>query len=215
MPVTAQPTDRKHDRTAAGAGSSDWFHQLDPVAERVIDVAPVESVEGLIPVHLGSTCSQQLLEGRQVLDKQRRVRFACWPEVGLDPEVQRHISVREPAPAPNLKMRRLRNPRQSEQPLVELDRGLFASRGHGELDVVDPVDPHAHHSASCSRSRTGAPTSSEPGPSVGVAYVGRPSTARTAASCSHPVADAVVFSKLFASRRDQPRFPCATSTRQA
>jgi hypothetical protein len=34
-------------------------------------------------------------------------------------------------------------------------------------------------------------------------------------SCSHPVADPVAFSKLFANRRDHPDRPSATSTRHA
>ena len=35
------------------------------------------------------------------------------------------------------------------------------------------------------------------------------------ATCSQPVADSVVFPKLFANRRDLPNVPCATSTRHA
>ena len=35
------------------------------------------------------------------------------------------------------------------------------------------------------------------------------------ASCSHPVAESVEFSKLLANRRDRPNWPCATSTFQA
>ncbi|WP_275408537.1 hypothetical protein [Planosporangium mesophilum] len=38
-------------------------------------------------------------------------------------------------------------------------------------------------------------------------------TVATHATCSHPVAEAVVFSNDFANRRDRPSLPWATSTR--
>jgi hypothetical protein len=37
----------------------------------------------------------------------------------------------------------------------------------------------------------------------------------THATCNHPAAELVVFSKLFTSLADRPSIPCATSTRHA
>ena len=73
--------------------------QLNPVAERIVDVAPVatgqrlvfsDPVSGMLELdhHVGET-----------IDDERRMRLAGGNEILVDAEMDRHCAVREPATA--------------------------------------------------------------------------------------------------------------------
>ncbi len=121
------------------------LHQLEPVAERVVDVDAVVALERLVVAGHVPRGRERRDERVEVVDDERRVGFASGTEVGVDAEVDLHRLGLEPAPAPYGEVRWLRQLRDAEQAVIERDCLGFATRRHRELDVIEP---HHRHTSS-------------------------------------------------------------------
>lgn len=135
-PTTGRAADRWRDLIA------DRLHQLDPVAERIVDVDPVVSFEGLVVTDRGAGGAQDLDQGGQVVDQERRVGLACRSEVGLDAQVDLEVPALEPAAPARREMGRLGGFVDTEEPRVEGPRLVLVSGWHRQLNMVDPGHPH-------------------------------------------------------------------------
>ncbi len=69
--------------------SSDWvrLHQLDAIAERIVDIDPLIAFEGLVFLQGIARCLELLLQQGQVRHQQGHVGFARRPELGLDTQM--------------------------------------------------------------------------------------------------------------------------------
>ena len=132
-PLAASPTRRVTLRVAGEAGgrsgSVSGLHQLDPIAERVVDVHPVGPVQRLVVDHLAAGCSNRQRKRSDVVDDERRMCLPGGTELGIDTEVDLQRAALEPEPAPDREMVGLRHVRDPEHPLVERDRLGFRPVG--------------------------------------------------------------------------------------
>lgn len=110
---------------------------LEPVAERVVDVEAPRPRDRLVERHLVPALAQALGEVGQVVGDQAGMRLAGGCERFLDPDVQLLRPGPEPAAAARCKRARLRELLEPEERAVERARLVLASGWGGNLNVVD------------------------------------------------------------------------------
>ena len=121
-PSARPPEPRRQHRRAR-------FHQLDAVAERVVDVDPIEAVQWFV-VHDAAACFPEPAdEARETLDDERRVGLGRGTKVGVDSEMHLEIVALEPASAARREMRGLGNVTDLQHTLVERDRSASPPAG--------------------------------------------------------------------------------------
>ena len=111
--------------------------ELDPVAERVADVATIDRESGVILLDRHTSADEDLTCAGQVADDQRGVRLRVGPEAGLRRHVDRSIGTDEPAAAATGELRWLGDLPEPEDPDVEGPCHILAAGRHRELDVID------------------------------------------------------------------------------
>ena len=73
------------------------FHELDPIAERIVDVHAGVTIEGLIAANTDTSVTEASDQIRQVVHDECRMGLAGWAKVCFDTEVDLHVSRDEPA----------------------------------------------------------------------------------------------------------------------
>ena len=99
-------------------------------------------LELLVEDGLDPRGSEAPLDLAQTLDQERRVGLAGRGERFLDTEVELHSTRAEPAAAPGGDVRRLGDLIEAEDLAVEADRLGLPAGWHGQLDMVEPEEPH-------------------------------------------------------------------------
>ena len=120
----------------------DRFQQFDPVAERVVDVHPLVTLQRLIVSQKGTARAKSIDQRSEIIHQQRRVRLVRWPEVRVDAQMDLESSVLEPAATTQGEVWWLGDVLDPEKPLVEGHRLVLATCRHRQLHVVDRDDLH-------------------------------------------------------------------------
>jgi hypothetical protein len=117
--------------------------QLDPVAERVVDMTSVASFDGLVCRDLvaGLFCFRH--HAGKVVDNESRMRLACWDEILLDAQMDLQASAFKPAAAARGQLRRLRFFNKPEDALIECPRLVFPPGRHRYQNVIDTANWHS------------------------------------------------------------------------
>ena len=66
-------------------GSCDRLQELETISERIHDIKPFESGQGLAVVDHHARLLESMSQTRQILDEQGRMRLSRRGEAGLDP----------------------------------------------------------------------------------------------------------------------------------
>jgi hypothetical protein len=118
------------------------LHQLDPVAEGIIDIDPVIAGQRLVPPGGNATFGESRNKAGEIIDEERRMRLARRPEIRLDAEMDPDRAALEPAAAALPESVRLLHLGEIEKAAIEAPRLIFAAGRHGELDVVELKQRH-------------------------------------------------------------------------
>ena len=116
--------------------------QLEPVAERVVDVAAGDTRKRPVGTGLVAGCAQALLERDEIVDDEAGMRLAGRREGLLDSHMQLLAANAEPAAAARRQRLRLRQLLETQQPAVERARRRLTPGRCRDLHMVDPDDPH-------------------------------------------------------------------------
>lgn len=118
------------------------LHQLDPVAEGIIDIDPVIAGQRLVPPGGNAAFGELCNKAGEIIDQECRMRLARGPEVRFDAEMDPDRAAFEPAAAPLLEIVRFLHLGEAEEVAIEAARLIFAAGRHGELDVVELKQRH-------------------------------------------------------------------------
>jgi len=99
-------------------------------------------LELLVEDRLHPRGGEPTLDHAKILEQERRVSLAGRGERFLDAEVELHSARAEPAAAPGGDVRRLGDLIEAEDLAVEADRLGLPAGWHGQLDMVEPEEPH-------------------------------------------------------------------------
>ena len=112
--------------------------QLDPVAERVVDVAPPDAGHLVVEAHRVARRLERRAQRVEVLDH-AAPGGPCGPagSPSSTPRCSVTVGLREPAPAPGGEHGGLRAPPRGPGHLVEPPGGILPAGRHRQLDVVD------------------------------------------------------------------------------
>lgn len=116
------------------------LHQLDPVAERVVDIDAIEPLQRFVAAHDVPGARERPHQLVKRLDHERGMRLGGGPEIGLDAEVDTHRLGLEPAAASLGEVRWLGHLGDTEEALVEVRGAFLAAWWHGQLHMVDTAD---------------------------------------------------------------------------
>jgi len=78
----------------------------------------------------------------EILNEQTRMGLPRRSKIGIDAKVNLDDVAFEPHTTALLQLRRFRNLRKSEQPPVETTSSIFATGGHGQLNMIDFFNSH-------------------------------------------------------------------------
>jgi len=119
------------------------LHQLDAVAEGVVDIDPVIALKRLIGIDLVSGGRQVCHHCRKIIHNQTGMGFSHWPAILFDTDVNLHCVTLEPAPAAHRQMRRFGNFRNPKLIAIECTCLRFTAWRHTKLNMVDGFYSHA------------------------------------------------------------------------
>ena len=117
--------------------------QFYPVAERIVDMAPVEAFDRLICRNFvtGLHCFRH--HARKVIDNESRVRLARRDEVLFDAQMDLQVSAFKPTAPARSKLRRLHLFREPEDAMVEGPRLVLPPGWHRHQNVIDTLNRHS------------------------------------------------------------------------
>ncbi len=118
------------------------LQKFDPIAERVIDVAALETLQWLVAPQRVAGLFEAIRGLGQVIDHEGGVRLAGRRENLFDAEVNLHGAALEPTAATLREVDRLCDFGKPKQAGVECPRVVLAPRRHGKLHVIETQDRH-------------------------------------------------------------------------
>src|SRR5665213_2954896 len=133
--------------SSAGAWVSALLHELETIAERIIDEDALIACHGRVVDDVESLVAAARDDALQVGHKQTGMRLGGGVERLVDAKMDLHLIAFEPATAALRQRRRFGRFRQAQQLAIECARAIFAARGHGELDVID--SDYGHTCSKC------------------------------------------------------------------
>ena len=119
--------------------------QLNPVSERIRNVAPTHFRDIVVGSYFHSRGAQSRNKFIIVTAEQGRVRFPGRAKVGIDSQVDLYNPAGEPASAALRQFGRLRDFSHSEDRTIKRSCRIFPANRHGELHVIDFSEWARHH----------------------------------------------------------------------
>ncbi len=118
------------------------MHQFDTIAERIVDVATLITVQRLIPDGFDA-CSRQMRDRvMEVIDQKCRVCLARRCERTFDAQMKPDCSILKPATATSRQILRLWNFRKAEGRTIKIARFLLLTFRHCQLNMIESDDLH-------------------------------------------------------------------------
>ena len=117
--------------------------QFDPVAERIVDMAPVVAFDRLVfrDPQSGLLCFRH--HAGEIVDDESRMRLARRNEILLDAEVNLQRAAFKPAAAARGKLRRLHLFREPEDAVIKRPRLVLPPGRHRNQNVIDMANWHS------------------------------------------------------------------------